>query len=306
MRMRLLRTVYLRGDFDAPPSEHQQRFCEPSIDLSLGCVEALIESYEKLGDPRMTVGVAAHSVRAMPIEAIVALKTSLIERPFHIHASEQRREVERCKQLHGVGPVALLAEAGVLDGLTTLVHATHLEPGEAKEIEQRGSMVCVCPSTEADLGDGLIEASRLMRARVPLCLGTDGQTRSSVLEEARLLEMHERLHIEKRTVLSRVEGDEPAWYCLDAATKFGARSLGLETGELAKGLWGDLCAFDMDDPHLVGLDDDSLLAGIIYSADSRAITDVMVGGRWVVEQGRHPKREESATAFRATAARIYG
>ena len=126
-----------------------------------------------------------------------------------------------------------------------------------------------------------------MRAKVPLCLGTDGQTRSSILEEARLLEMHERLHVEKRTVLSRAEGDEPARYCLDAATKFGARSLGLETGELAEGLWADLCAFDLDDPHLVGLDDDSLLAGIIYSADSRALTDVMVGGEWVVLMRGH-------------------
>ena len=306
MRLRLLRTVYLRGGFDTSPSELQQRFCEPSIDISLGCVEALIDAFDRAADPRLSVGVAAHSVRAMPIDSIVALKTSLIERPFHIHVSEQRREVERCKEVHGVGPVALLAESGVLDGLTTLVHATHLEPGEAKEIQLRGSSVCVCPSTEADLGDGLIEASRLMRAKVPLCLGTDGQTRSSILEEARLLEMHERLHVEKRTVLSRAEGDEPARYCLDAATKFGARSLDLEVGELAQGLWGDLAVFDLDDPHLGGLDDDSLLAGIIYSADSRALTDVMVGGEWVVRERQHAKREESAQAFAQTAARIYG
>ena len=177
----------------------------------------------------------------------------------------------------GLGPVGLLKENGVLDGLTTLVHATHLEPGEAWSIKESGAMVCVCPSTEADLGDGILETTKLAKAGVPLSLGTDGQTLSSILEEARRLEMNERLRTEKRTALVFNEGDDCAIPCLDAATVGGARALGLDAGQIATGLWADLVSIDLDAPTLAGLDDESLMAGIIFSADARAVQDVMVG-----------------------------
>jgi formimidoylglutamate deiminase len=305
IRIVLLRTVYLRGDFDREPSKHQLRFCESSLDVSLGCIEALLGTVYRLEDERVSVGVAAHSVRAMPIEAIVALKTNLTQLPFHMHASEQRLEVERCKFHHGLGPVGLLAERGVLDGLTTLVHATHLEPGEAWSIKKSGAMVCVCPSTEADLGDGILETTALLKAGVPLSLGTDGQTLSSVLEEAKRLEMNERLRTEKRTALVFNEGEDAAEPCLTAATVGGAQALGLDAGSLSPGLWGDLMSVDLDDPHLAGLDDSSLLAGIIFSADSRAVKDVMVGGKWIVRDGTHVLQTETARAFSRVVDKIY-
>ncbi len=305
IRIVLLRTVYLRGDFDTEPSEHQRRFCEASLDVSLGCIEALMGTVHRMQDSRVTVGVAAHSVRAMPIESIVALKTNLIQYPFHIHASEQRLEVERCKFHHGMGPVGLLESNGVLDGLTTLVHATHLEAGEAMSIKKSGAMVCVCPSTEADLGDGILETNVLAKAGVPLSLGTDGQTLSSVLEEARRLEMNERLRTEKRTALVFEQGEDCAVPCLEAATVGGAQALGLEAGEIATGLWADLVSIDLDAPTLAGLDDSSLLAGIIFSSDARAIQDVMVGGKWIVRDGTHVLQAESVRAFSRVASKIY-
>lgn len=305
IRIVLLRTVYLRGDFDREPSEHQLRFCESSLDVSLGCIEALMGTVHRMEDERVSVGVAAHSVRAMPIEAIVALKTNLIQLPFHIHASEQRLEVERCKFHHALGPVGLLEAHGVLDALTTLVHATHLEPGEPRAIKQSGAMVCVCPSTEADLGDGILDSTSLVKAGVPLSLGTDGQTLSSVWEEARRLEMNERLRTEKRTALVFKPGQDSAEPCLAAATLGGAQALGLDAGAIAPGLWADLVTVDLDDPHLVGLDDSSLLSGIMFSADSRAIQDVMVGGKWIVRDGQHILQQESARAFTRVVDKIY-
>lgn len=306
IRIVLLRTVYLRGDFDSEPSEYQVRFCEPNLDVSLGCIEALMGSVHRLNDARVSVGVAAHSVRAMPIESIVALKTNFIQLPFHIHASEQRLEVERCKFHYGTGPVDLLGNHGLLDGLTTLVHATHLEAGEAWKIKESGAMVCVCPSTEADLGDGILETQRLAKAGVPLSLGTDGQTLSSVLEEARRLEMHERLRTEKRTALVFAEGENSANPCFEAATAGGAQALGLEAGKIAPGLAADFVSVDLDDPHLVGLDNESLLAGIVFSADSRAVKDVMVGGKWIVRGGEHVLREESGRSFARVVGKVFG
>src|SRR5690606_14474604 len=155
----------------------------------------------------------------------------------------------------------------------------HAEPAEIELLAGSGANVCICPSTEADLGDGLGPAADLHRRGVPLSLGTDGQTSSSILAEARRLEMHERLRLGRRNVL----GAEPARAVLAAATEDGARALDVACGRLAVGCWGDFVCYDLDDPPLAGWDDDSLLASLMFSADTRAVTDVIVAGRVVVE-----------------------
>ena len=297
IRIVLLRTVYLRGDFDTEPSEHQRRFCDGSLEDASTRIAALQSAVTGSGEERVSVGVAAHSVRAMSKENIVSLKALHGNLPWHIHVSEQRREVESCKEVYGVGPVELLARGGVLDGLTTLVHATHLEPGEAERIAEFDAMVCVCPSTEADLGDGLINATALAELEVRMALGTDGQTLSSVLQEARRLEMHERLRRETRNALALEEGASPVARIFAGATVHGARSLNVSAGELAEGLWADCVSYDLNDPLLVGLDDDSLLGTLLFSGDSRALADVMVGGEWVVRDGVHPLTEKTGSEF---------
>ena len=237
--------------------------------------------------------VAAHSVRAVPIAAIVGAKTSFGNLPFHVHVSEQPLEVERCLEHQGVTPVRLLHDHGILDAQTCLVHATHLREGEVERIAESGATVCFCPSTEADLGDGVGPTEVLIRASVPLSLGTDGQTLSSVWEEARRLEMHERLAKQRRVVL----GPDSAARCFEAATAGGARSLGLDAGAIEVGRLADLAAFDLDSPELVGIPDDGLLAAFLFSARPLA-SDVFVGGRHLVRDGDHALRERILDDYR--------
>ena len=286
IRIVLIRTVYLRGDFDTPPAERQLRFCDRSLD----------ESFERIDALGAGIAIAAHSVRGVALPDIERLRNRYPDRPLHIHAAEQRREVETCLAKTGKRPVELLAS--VLDARTTLVHATHLVASEVQSIVKAGANVCICPSTEADLGDGLGPVAELFNARVPLSLGTDGQTLLSLTEEARRLEMHARLQHEKRNLLTRTAGDQSAKACFDAMTKGGAQALGVETGTLKPGEHADFVTYDLDDPTFAGCNsDEALLAALILSADSRAVRDVVVGGRHLVRDGKHTATQETRRAY---------
>ncbi len=305
VRLCLLRVVYLRGDFDAPLAEHQLRFADASLELACERIDLLQRRLLATGDATLAWGLAPHSLRAVPLDAVVALKARYAHQPLHIHASEQRREVDGSRAAYGNTPVALLAASGVLDANTTVVHATHISSAEVDALALCGATVCVCPTTEADLGDGLLPAGQLAKRGVPLALGTDGQTSSSVLAEARRLEMHERLRTEKRNILAGRDGKVAA-KLLKCATLAGASALGLSVGSIARGYWADLVSYDLDDPHLAGADDDSLLATLLFSADSRAVCDVMVGGRWIVQDGYHHLAHVSREAFAKVASRVFG
>ncbi|MEZ0314549.1 MAG: formimidoylglutamate deiminase [Myxococcota bacterium] len=302
IRLCLIRTIYLRGDFDTPPSELQRRFCDPSLDAACAAIDELV----KLETPMVSVAVAAHSVRAVAIGDIRAAKERYRGRSFHLHVSEQPREVEQCLAKTGKAPVALLAQAGVLDKDTTLVHATHLRDGEVSAIAQSGATVCICPSTEADLGDGLGPVRALFDAGVPMALGTDGQTLLSLLEEGRRLEMHARLQHQRRNVVTRAGGDSSAKACFDSMTVHGARALGIDAGRFAPGSIGDFVTYDLRDPALVGCDDDSLLAALVFSTDSRAVRDVCVGGRLIVRDGKYTRISEHSDAYVKLTRQLFG
>lgn len=302
IRLCLIRTIYLRGDFDAPPSELQRRFCDSSLEVACAAIDELIE----LETPMVSVAVAAHSVRAMSVSDIRGAKERYRGRAFHLHVSEQPREVDQCLAKTGKTPVALLAQAGVLDAHTTLVHATHLRDGEVQAIASSGATVCICPSTEADLGDGLGPVRELYDAGVPMALGTDGQTLLSLLEEGRRLEMHARLQHQRRNVVTRGGGDSSAKACFDAMTIHGARSLGLDAGRFEPGAIGDFVTYDLRDPALVGCDDDSLLAALVFSADNRAVRDVCVGGRLIVRDGKYTRISEHSDSYVKLTKQLFG
>jgi len=305
IRINLLYTVFLRGDFDQPASGLQRRFCASSLDAVWSHIAALEEACTRFAEPRLRWSMAAHSVRAVPIDAIVAVKTCAAHLMMHIHASEQLREVEGCVARHGVGPVELLARHGVLDDSTVLVHATHLREGEAKMIGQHRAQVCICPSTEADLGDGIGPVHQLRNEGVSISLGTDGQISSSVLAETQRLELDQRLALRRRNVLADGPGAQVAGTLLEAATAGGARALDLQCGNIAPGSWADLVSFNLDDPHLAGCDDESMLASLLLSCDSRAVCDVVVGGRLVVQEGVHAGAEASAREFTALSRQLF-
>ena len=298
----LLRTSYARAGPGRPPGPRQLRFIDRSPEEGMAAVE-------RLAGRGVRVGVAAHSLRALPLDWVRALSGFARARglPFHVHAAEQPRELEDCVAEHGATPVALLAREGLLDPRTTLVHAVHLDAAEVAAIGAARATVCACPTTERDLGDGVVPAAALLAAGASLALGTDSHVLASPLENARELEQHLRLVTGRRAVLAEEGGpDDVAGRLLHAATAAGARSLGLAAGELRAGAAADLIAIDLDDPSVCGARDEDLAATVVFSAARSAVSDVWVGGRRIVAARRHEALDVARRDFVRAMGRLFG
>jgi len=300
IKLTLLRTIYMRGDFDAEPEPQQRRF----IDKNLNEVHQSLESLFALEEHHISVGLAPHSVRAVSPQDLRELKERYPKRPFHIHTSEQPRENDGCHQYYGMSPVALLEANGCLDPKTVLVHATHVSPADIELIAKRKSQVCFCPSTEADLGDGIGPAREYIQAGVPLSLGTDGQTFSSILEEARRLEMHERLRLQMRNALPLQESKSSGSICLEIATSGGGRALGTAGQPLEVGQPLDFFTIDRNDPFIAGVTDHDLLNAILFSLPSSRILSTYVDGKMVFDHQNSQSLEASGRELQALRSRL--
>src|SRR6266511_3583675 len=256
------------------------RFGDGSADAWADRVEALRGGIT--GHPAARLGAAIHSVRAVPPPAMAAVAAWAAERgaPLHLHLSEQRRENQACLAVTGRTPTQLCADAGVLGARTTAVHATHLAGQDFALLGGGGTAVCLCPTTERDLADGIGPARRLAAAGCPLALGSDSHAVVDLLEEARAVELDERLASGRRGHHRPVE-------LLRAATHGGMRSLGWDAGVIEPGRPADLVALRLDSPRLAGAGRDDLLAAVVFAATAADVTDLVVGGRQVVAAGRH-------------------
>lgn len=280
MRICLIRTAYLRGGYEQALTAVQQRFSDASIDLVLQDVETLQSQY--VDEPLVSVALAAHSVRAVPISDIQMLSEWAAERqlPFHMHVSEQRRELAECEAEYGMTPVRLLAEHGVLNERFTAVHATHLTKQEVTLLGQHRCFVNLCRTTERDLGDGLPETAALVQAGARLCVGVDSHCGENAFEELRAVELDARTQHEARTVV----GDGA--FLLDAGTRQGFAACGM--GDL----WQqDQVLLDGKDLALVGLPDERLVDGVVFNGTPRAVKEVWVDGEQVIVDGRHPQEK---------------
>lgn len=305
LRIVLLRVGYARAGFRVPENPRQRRFIDKDVDAFLIAVQELIQ--ETRGQRGVSVGLAPHSVRAVTREWLTVLAGIRGDLPVHMHVAEQPKEIEACVAEHGLRPVELLEELGVLEARFTAVHAVHVTEAEAGMLGEVGAGVCACPSTERNLGDGIVPAERLVGAGARLCLGSDSQATVDLLDEARQLEGHLRLSRVRRAVLDPGGGamDGLAARLFGMATVNGAQSLGLPTGALELGTPADFFTVDLNHPSLVGASPPSLLAGLVFGADKAAIRDVAVDGKLVVRDGHHPATEESGRAFTALARRLY-
>jgi formimidoylglutamate deiminase len=305
LRIVLLRVGYARAGFRAPENPRQRRFIDRDVDTFLAAVASLTR--ETQGLPGVSVGMAPHSVRAVPREWLTVLAGVRGDLPVHMHVAEQPREIEACLVEHGQRPVELLEDLGLLESRFTAVHAVHVTEAEAQMLGEVGAGVCACPSTERSLGDGIVPADTLASAGARLCLGSDSQATVDLLDEARQLEGHLRLMRLRRAVLDPGGGavDGLAARLFDMATVNGAKSLGLPTGTLEPGAPADFFTVDLNHPSLVGASPASLLSGIVLGADKAAVREVAVDGRLVVREGQHPRAEESSRAFHALARRLY-
>ena len=214
-----------------------------------------LNQVENLRERGIRVGLAPHSVRACPPQwlARIGSYASEHELPLHVHADEQPREIEECIEEHGIRPIELLAKSGCLGPRTTVVHATHADDAELDLLAQSGSRVCVCPTTEANLGDGYFPVERVLERGIAICIGSDSNVRIDPLEELRELEGIARRSALRRNVIApdtllRIGADD------------GAAALGLDEWPHAE--------VDLDHPSLLGLDESDTRAALVFGCSA--------------------------------------
>jgi len=271
LRLVLLRTAYARGG--------QPRFLTPDP-------EQFIRDTDDLRAGGLAVGIAPHSVRALPLEYImkIASYARVHGLPCHMHVAEQPGEVEQCIAEHGVTPVRLLHEHGLLDDRFTAVHAIHVTDDEIDYLAEAKAHVCACPTSERNLGDGAVPADRYGQAGVGICLGSDSNTQIDLLEDARLLEYHLRMSKLERAILTTEQ-------LFESATKQGAQALGI-------GVTGDYVTVNLDDLSIAGSGPEALAANIVFSLERTAIKDVVVNGKPIIRDGHHELEDEVIARFK--------
>ncbi len=319
IRITLLDVCYLSGGLDG--NGVHQPLAGPQLRFGDGDADGWAERAAAFrpGGAHVRTGAAAHSVRAVPAAQLpeVAAFAAGREAVLHVHVSEQPAENAACLAAYGRTPTAVLADAGALTGRTSLVHATHLSDADVTAVRSSGATVCLCPTTERDLADGLPRTGDLLPA--PLSLGTDQHVMTDVFEEARAVELHERLRTHRRGTLG-------AGALLRAATAHGHASLGWtrelgaivpsmmsgsatpggsedpvlrgvqpqepsreapDAGVLAPGARADLVNVPLDGTRLAGADPARAADAVVFAATAADVRHVMADGRWTVRDGVH-------------------
>jgi formimidoylglutamate deiminase len=301
IRIALLRVAYARAGFETEANPRQIRFIENS-EAYLKHLEQLLAAPE-MKDGMTWTGVAPHSVRAVPLDYLKRIGEFANERglPVHMHVAEQAAEVSACIEEYGRSPVALLDTEGLLSDRFTAVHAIHVTPKAIAAIARAGALVCACPTTERNLGDGVVPVDAYLNAGVPVALGTDSQIQIDFLEDARELEYHLRLQQTARNVLAPLDDASSsalARLLFDCASVAGAKSIGFHGGgKLAPGAPADFFTVDLDDPSIAGASQDDLLATIVFSLSRTAVRDVVVAGKQIVENARHRDQDAIVESF---------
>lgn len=287
----LLRSYYQRAGVGRPHPEGAQRiFCDPSLDFYL-------ETLERLQQAGVEVGVTPHSIRAVARPELERLAEYARRHglPFHLHANEQEKEIEESLQEYGKRPIELLDEIGALGPATTLVHAIHLNQNEIALLGHHRCFIASCPTTERNLGDGIVPADELRKAGARLTFGTDSQCQIAPWEDARQLEYHLRLRDKLRSLLFS-EAEEAGRAYLEMLTVEGALALGQQTcGRLQSGYASDLIAVNLEHLSLAGCTASSLPLDLVFSGQPSAVSDVWVAGSEVVTEGYHRAEKQAQT-----------
>ncbi|GHE55888.1 formimidoylglutamate deiminase [Streptomyces vinaceus] len=296
IRITLLDTAYLSSGFGQAPNRHQLRFSD-------GTAEAWAERVSAL-KPRehARIGAAIHSVRAVPAGQLGTVARWAEERhaPLHVHLSEQTAENEACQAAHGRTPTQLLADHGVLGPRTVGVHNTHLTDGDIALLGGTTTGTCMCPTTERDLADGIGPATRLQHAGSPLSLGSDSHAVIDLLEEARAMELNERLR-------SRTRGHWTANSLLTAATEDGHAALGLpDAGRLEAGALADFTTIALDSVRTAGPLSRLGAETAVFAASAADVRHTVVAGRHIVRDGAHTLVPDVPSALAESIAAVRG
>jgi len=287
------------------PQAGQRRFLNDS-DGFADLVETLINNYR--GDPLVRIGIAPHSLRAVTREqllhAVDAINRLDLTAPIHIHIAEQIREVEECIAWSGQRPVEWLLNSIDVDRRWCLIHATYANGVERERIATSEAVVGLCPTTEANLGDGIFPAADFLTGGGSMGIGSDSNISVSVIEELRLLEYGQRLSHGRRALLASSESPSVGRYLYDAALGGGTRALAQPMGALEVGRRADVVVLDGETPALVHKSGDTILDALVFAAKHTSIKHVMVGGRWQIRDGRHGQQDAIFERFKTTLATL--
>jgi formimidoylglutamate deiminase len=305
IRIVLLRTAYLRSGYELPPDPGQIRFFESRADF-LRNMETLVAEYPE-SIPAVSFGVAPHSIRAVPLSDLIEIAAWANDRrlPLHMHVAEQVAENAACLREYGCTPIELLSKHSILNERFTAVHAIHIQTDEIAQLAQARATICSCPTTERNLGDGIFAADQVMRAGIPVALGSDTQAQIDPLEDARELDYHLRLQVQQRALLDQIDGGPIAERLFSCATRSGAHALGLPSGEFLEGSLADAFTIDLDDISIAGHSPESLLPMLVFAMDRTAIRDVLVGGKWVVRERQHTLHAEIIARYQQVHTRVW-
>ena len=302
IRLTLLPVLYMTAGFDGRALEPRQRRFGHGLDAFL----ALLASLRREESPMLRVGVALHSLRAVPEAAMPALLDALSsgDFPIHIHIAEQQAEVTQCLAMRGARPVRWLLEHAPVGPRWTLVHATHLDEGEIAGIAARGACVSICPTTEANLGDGLFPLRDFLDAGGRFSIGSDSHVSVSPVEELRWLEYGQRLRAQRRNVATSMLQPSTGESLLAHAWLGGAQGCGLPLGVLAEGRMADVIVLDDNAPALAAAADADLLDRFVFAGNRPLVDQVFVGGKLRVAAGHHLERNAIAQRYRTTLHRL--
>lgn len=311
LRVALLRVAYARSGHRVAPNERQKRFIEADAEEYLRNLESLKEDLARDEAGLAWAGCAPHSVRAVPLpylREVARYASGAGDLPLHMHVAEQPAELTACLEEHGRTPVELLDAEGLLAQNFTGVHAIHITAAEARALARARATVCACPTTERNLGDGVVPAEMLFAEGVNVSLGTDSHAQIDLLEDARELEYHLRLQKLERAVLAPSTDDDSsalARRLFECATLGGARSLNSPGGRLEAGRAADFFTIDLNDTSIAGATAEDLLPGVVFGLARTAIKDVFVGGRQILTDGQHAAGRETIEKFAALQRRLW-
>ena len=303
--MTLLPVLYQTSGFGGlAPTVGQRRFVL-SVDRFLSLVSDLAGT--TAGDGQFRIGVAPHSLRAVPPAALTEVLAGLgaidPTAPVHIHVAEQVREVEDCLGWSGARPVQWLLDHQPVDRRWCLVHATHLTQHEMNRLAGSGAVAGLCPTTEANLGDGLFPLEAFQAAGGTWGIGSDSHVSVSPIEELRWLEYGRRLATLRRNVAA-LPGQSTGAALWSRALEGGALASGRRIGALRPGHRADLLVLDGDHPLIYGRGGDRLVDALVFAGNASLVRHVLVGGRWRVRDGRHAAEAEAAAAYRRVLDRL--
>lgn len=298
--------LYCHGGFNnEKPGQEQLRFINKPDDL-VEMVSKLSDKYKKKDS--VEIGFAYHSLRAVSMDLIKAtdenLKSINYQNPIHIHVSEQLQEVEECYDLFGQRPVEYLLNNIDINDKWSIVHATHANKIEIENLAKSNATTVICPTTEANLGDGIFPMLDYLEYQGSFAIGSDSHVSINPVEELRWLEYGQRLITNQRTLIQSQELPSVGASLFEGALKGGEKSLGKKIGRIEVGYRADMIVLDGNTPALFDKHRDHILDSWIFSANSNLVKDVIVGGRWVVKDKRHIREEEIFKLYQEAIAKL--